>query len=86
MSNAETDIDQSDEVEVLTDAVTHEALEATCGMRLTGLSTLAYGSYCFTCVERSTTDFARRYRYRALPLEDWPELVHRSKGRANQGR
>jgi hypothetical protein len=51
MSNAKTAIDQTDEEEIFADVVTDEALEATVGISLMGVSTLAYGSYCFTCVE-----------------------------------
>jgi hypothetical protein len=59
MSNAETDVDQTAEEKVLIDDVADEALEASFGIRLTRVSTLAYGSYCFTCVEHLSPDVRR---------------------------
>jgi hypothetical protein len=48
MTRDEIDPQSSDDIALLIDE-SDEALEGACGGLMRGFSTLAYGSYCFTC-------------------------------------
>jgi hypothetical protein len=48
MTHDEIDLQQSDDMDLLFE-ISDQALEAACGGLMQGPSTLAFGSYCFTC-------------------------------------
>jgi hypothetical protein len=48
MTCDETELQLADDMDLLVQ-VSDQALEAACDALMRGFSTLAYGSYCFTC-------------------------------------